>query len=506
MTEKVTRDVRRQPGHRKHKSDRASWWTRWAAVAGALVAIIGVPTALIKLWDPIHKALTGEQQEQSATFDQATSLLNQVARSERLNGLSKLIVLLRSQDSDLRRRVLLVLANFVATEKEAEVQAAVRDSFGMLAESKKLDPDDWTYFQGRLIEISRSLSKSGNLYERREHLLPSGPPSQEEFSARYVRDILVDNIRRGTANSINDYSKVYCVDCDFSGTNWQPGVNFAGAILDDSNFSRATLKRAIFDNAELAGSRFVEADLTAASFRSVNPPTQPPYAAHTPYVEHALAALKTEGSVLLVMPNFSCANLAFADFDGHTLFAAPFLATRTYVHGSSTPEPAWSSALPQVCQMVKGPTPCTFPALTVEPTKFFRATLTNTKLNTVQFIAIGPKEPFYRNFSVAVVGSAVEFNVWEGRLVESAWNLDSTPILPGTRVDDERLLAMLFQTAFRGALYEALWDPNSFPIEIQKFLQNSHPTQQDYRVNYLSPFLSGKEQGDRDATCVPRKD
>jgi uncharacterized protein YjbI with pentapeptide repeats len=85
--------------------------------------------------------------------------------------------------------------------------------------------------------------------------------------------------------------------------------------IDGANFSGATLRAAQFDNAELAGTKYVEADLRGASFRSLHEPIPNGYSeqsrfVRTAYIDHIASALNVNAVVDITMPNFSCARPA----------------------------------------------------------------------------------------------------------------------------------------------------------------------------------------------------
>src|SRR5262249_14311942 len=147
------------------------------------------------------------------------------------------------------------------------------------------------------------------------------------------------------------FRDIYCVECDFHSVRFPPGIDFTGAILDRANFRGAILNDAIFDNSELIGATFVEAELPGAKFRSVKttgPRSDDPKSnlyGRTQYLDHAVAELDENADIGITMPNFSCANLEKADFDGHALFPGLLRFRRVYSRKQSK-KPRWYKAVP----------------------------------------------------------------------------------------------------------------------------------------------------------------
>jgi uncharacterized protein YjbI with pentapeptide repeats len=109
----------------------------------------------------------------------------------------------------------------------------------------------------------------------------------------------------------------------------------------------------VFDNAELTGTTFAEADLRQAKFRSLDEPLTNAGGGdrdrvlfgRTTYLDHIASALDINPFVRIRMPNFSCANLADADFDHHSLFPGVIKLRRTY---------AKSDRSARICNALRG--------------------------------------------------------------------------------------------------------------------------------------------------------
>src|SRR5690242_13469192 len=92
----------------------------------------------------------------------------------------------------------------------------------------------------------------------------------DELAAETVGKLIAINVRKGAVPDYANYRGIYCTGCDFHGAVFPRGVDFSGAVLDRANFSGARLDAALFDNAALVETKFVEADLRGARFRSLD--------------------------------------------------------------------------------------------------------------------------------------------------------------------------------------------------------------------------------------------
>jgi uncharacterized protein YjbI with pentapeptide repeats len=114
-------------------------------------------------------------------------------------------------------------------------------------------------------------------------------------------------------------SRIYLADVDLSTLDLK-GVSFADSILAWSNFSFAKLDGCSFANADLQGVSFVGASATRAKFTVMVDRTVP--TRHDVYVREQMNRetrtwRAVSGSFVVDGPNFTCADLSYADFTGH---------------------------------------------------------------------------------------------------------------------------------------------------------------------------------------------
>src|SRR5262249_2044396 len=184
---------------------------------------------------------------------------------------------------------------------------------------------------------------------------------------------------------------------------------------------------AIFDNAELANTTFVGADLRQASFRSLDESAaslaagdRVPFG-RTQYIDHLAGALDVNAQVAFRMPNFSCANLEGAIFDGHALFPGVIEWRRSYSKADQT-KSGWYQTVPSyVKEDAQTKDKVDFAPLVVQPPKFSKASLKNAHLDKSQFFTFGQPSEFSQ-FSTSSSGINVgDVGVSQGMMTEDAF-------------------------------------------------------------------------------------
>jgi hypothetical protein len=294
--------------------------------------VITVAATAYGIWDSYDKTILDRERtradrertrlaDQRARFEDAIKRLESSSTISKLVGVSVLSGYLDASNKEAHRQILFTLAGLMATEKDPQTQRAVIDLMASIPKDGPIALADWRYFQDMLLTQNRALMAKGDLSHHR-HFQPASPLTDDERAARTVGRLIASNVRKWVVSDYSNYRGIYCEDCDFHGIAFPHGVDFTGAVLDGSNFSGARLEAAVFDNAELAGTNFVEADLRQAKFRSLNESLirDRTLFGRTTYLDHIASALDINASVYIKLPNFSCANLADANFDYHSLF------------------------------------------------------------------------------------------------------------------------------------------------------------------------------------------
>jgi uncharacterized protein YjbI with pentapeptide repeats len=251
-----------------------------------------------------------------------------------LSGVAALRIFLTAPDSDsaTRLQILSSLAKLLAVEEKPVVRSALVDSFASIPQN---DSRALEVALGSLVESSRAIVAEANLAAEPPILRPAGPAEERAYS---VGQAIAQIVRLGARPA--DLSGIYCAECDFSGRSLA-GYRFAAAILPRADFSGAMLEGVAFDGAELDGARFVAARLGRATFV-----TKPERRAGT-YLWRRLRAFAQarEGKVIpegpgdtkkfdpanyfwASGPDFSCADLSGARFEGFPLFRVQSLEAR----------------------------------------------------------------------------------------------------------------------------------------------------------------------------------
>jgi uncharacterized protein YjbI with pentapeptide repeats len=243
-----------------------------------------------------------------------------------------------------------------------------------------------------LVTQSRALLAKADLAHHRQFQSAS-PLNDDERAARTVGKLIATNVRKGVVADYSNYRGIYCTECDFRGGTFPHGADFTGAVLDGSNFSGARLEAAVFDNAELAGTKFVEADLRQAKFRSQHRPLRnaddvddgPALPGRTMYLDHVASALDLNPVVGIRMPNFSCANLADANFDYHSLFPGVIQVYRSYTKGDEGKLGWYQNVSVYYKDILRRRPSIDFLVAQISPPKFLKADITGAHFENVRF-------------------------------------------------------------------------------------------------------------------------
>lgn len=482
------------------------WWSRLFKNAIAFGGVVTVAASAYGIWDSYNKTILDRERtladrertrlaDQRIRFEDAIKRLESTSTISKLVGVSLLSGYLDASNKENHRQVLFTLAGLTATEKDSQTQAAVIDLMTAIPKDGPIALADWRYFQDSLVTQSRALMAKGDLWHHR-HFGSTSPLTDDERAARTVGRLIALNVRKGVVSDHADYRGIYCGECDFHGAAFPRGVDFTGAVLDRSNFSGATLEASVFDNAELLGTRFVEADLRRAKFRSLDESLASQSGSagdrtllsfgRTRYLEHIVSALDINPSVDITMPNFSCANLAEANFDFHSLFPG--------VIGRRSKSDQLKSGFVRI----------------VLPPKFFKANIAGAHLERARFFTFtdwdGPPD-YYLPFSNTVrVG---EIGVVQGNIDVKALRLDGEDNNGGHTAPTLPTEVLIFQDRLKATFFSVELDHASLPEHIADFLKkktvqfrnSDFPERDNFLGTFRSPFGGGR---DPDLDCTPR--
>ena len=335
----------------KQEAKPEKWWSK---VIKNIIAIGGIATVagtVFGLWDTYDKTITDRENARMA--DQRTQIERAIERLESPSTISKLIGVsvlseylrptspesnstfaklycywapsrcARSNNGDVRRQILSTLANAMAAEKDPQIQAAYTNLITSLPKDGLITKEQWGDFHKLLVQANQALTAKGDLVRHR-HFAVASPISDEENIARVLGKIIAINVRNIRVPAHLNYRGIYCEGCDFRDVIFAEKVDFTGAVLDNADFSGATMKSAISRQRgdcwhEVCGNRSARCTIPQSRGSStldsaVNDRVP---SGRTAYIDHVVSALDKNAIVKIVMPNFSCANLEGAHFERH---------------------------------------------------------------------------------------------------------------------------------------------------------------------------------------------
>jgi uncharacterized protein YjbI with pentapeptide repeats len=520
------------------------WWSRLFKNAIAFGGIVTVAATAYGIWDSYDKTIADREHtrlaDERTRFEDAVKRLESSSTISKLVGVSVLSNYLVASNKDLesssmisklvgvsvlsgylvasnkdkeahnknkeaQRQVLFTLAGLMATEKDPQIQAAVIDLMNSIPKDGPISLSDWRYFQDMLVTQSRALMDKGDLWRHRQFQSAS-PLTDDERAARTVGKLIASNIRKGVVPDYPNYRGIYCEECDFHGVAFPYGIDFTGAVLDRSNFSNARLEAAVFDNAELQGTKFVEADLRQAKFRSLDESlmnggggdSDRVLFGRTRYLDHIASALDINATVDVRMPNFSCANLADANFDRHSLFPGVILLQRSYAK-SDQDKSGWYQNVPAFLKDEAKTRPTVnFPVARISPPKFLKANIAGAHFERARFFTFTATDDFPDYMSSSSGVRLADIMVVQGNMHDEAFQLEGEKN-KGGRETSVPIEVSRFQRRLKAAFYSVELDRASLPENVADFLKKSVPEKRDFLSIFRTP-----EGADPDLGCTPR--
>lgn len=504
-----------------------------AAPVGVFITIFAT---LFGIWDTYDKTILERQHQLVADLhvriEDAMKRLESSTQMSKLLGVSVLSSYLNHGDSEIRRQVFFSYASLMATDPDTQIQSAVYDLVdeakppstasegnvvvrlgrAVFGERNEGGETDWRYFDNQLVKHNRNLVKKAGLAKKRKNLFGATegePLTPEEKSAQGLGHLIALIARKNIFPSYGDFHGIYCVACDFRDVVFPDHADFTGAILDRADFSHATLRSATFDNAHLLGARFISADLYEAYFRSLDDDSRdsrkPALSLHTRYLEVAAAALGSQARVNFVMPDFSCAKLVGAHFDGHALFPGVQDRVLRTVYKDRHKNAWWADTAPSYAQdWADQYGTMEFDAVAFAVPKFFKANLKGADFENVRFFGIEAKSLFGEGyFQLAMPIPAGEYVLHQGVL-------GPLPFGQKTLAHGSRELRAL--TDFRRGLPTAFFGSNfpeaKLPPGIKALLAWSKPNRVYYSWVYPQLLAMDRESammGKTPASCQTRR-
>jgi uncharacterized protein YjbI with pentapeptide repeats len=501
----------------KRDAEPERWWLKLVRNVVAVGGVVTLAATVFGIWDSYNKTIVDRERtrtaDQRARFEDAIKRLESSSTISKLVGVSVLSGYLGASNKELHRQVLFTLAGLMAAEKDSQTQAAVINLMDSIPRDGPIAPTDWRYFQDMLVTQSRALMAKGDLSRHRYFRFSQSPFMADELAARTVGKLIAINARKGAVPDYANYRGIYCADCDFQGVVFPRGVDFTGAVLDRANFSRARLEASLFDNAAVVATKFVEADLRGAHFRSLDMSVNSAASGEgndrvpfgrTAYLDFIAYALNVNANVDMRMPNFSCANLEGATFHYHALFPGVMTARRSYVN-SAKDKPRWHQDLDQDLKERA------FQPALAAPPKFLKANIKEAHFEKARFFAFSeyPNSSIYMKSATRTI--IEELNFYQGDMTDNAFQIEAENNNSSvkrrednarTNVKDLDRDLLLFQQRMRAAFYLVELDHASLPENMANFLKRSIPTLGDFQSVFRTP---GSSALDQDLECTPRR-
>jgi uncharacterized protein YjbI with pentapeptide repeats len=296
-------------------------WLEWAKAASGPVAVLGL----------IVSVVLGQLQLRTATetrledrFQKEVAHLGSSSSGERLTGVAGLsLILADPSEMQRHREAVSFLVNALAVEQDAVVRGALVSALA------QLDPKDPR--QGSLVAVALSLLVDRNRVLTGLHEFSAAELTREgiEKSAGVgpivaTGKVLAGLIQRGARVKGVSLAAIACIACDFSGPAVDlSGVDLSSSVLADADFSYAHLEGATLTDALLTGTQFFGAHLRAAQlgvtgvlgvgdassrYRRLRDQSA------LNYYKYALDEINES-----LFPDFSCADLHDAQFEGRVL-------------------------------------------------------------------------------------------------------------------------------------------------------------------------------------------
>lgn len=292
----------------------------WAKAASVFAALVGIATTLYLGQKQTDLAQTASQNQSRQAeearaadrFDKALGRLSDSNPGVRMTGIAGLRLFLNDGNEQHQKDALHYLVTAIAEEKSREVQQAILDAFVDAKRFSQVAKDDALR---TAVELDRSVTESvvrekqaaiektrraliAKFLSKKEGDLPStiyesdlknltflqlmqvkqitakslfydpniSGATAPEDTITLEKFVTVINllIAAGAKNITNNWTKIYCQNCDFSGAGDLSGARFDEAHLSGANFAHVKLQNATFRDAALGNTVFFSSDLSNA--------------------------------------------------------------------------------------------------------------------------------------------------------------------------------------------------------------------------------------------------
>jgi uncharacterized protein YjbI with pentapeptide repeats len=265
---------------------RPSQAREWIKALTGLGAVAALLAALFQLQQSYY-------QRADDRLERALGRLASPNVTDRLAGISTLRIVLDEGRSSERRLANSALANSLSVETDPIVSGAILDILRPTdTESRDAVLEELANGSRGLLPIALK-AQPGQAFQ--DWTIDKGDFGRLQSLERAIVTFLHSGART------TDLRNIYCVECNFEGLDLS-GVDFSGAVLNNSSFRNSNLTNSSFDHSVLLATNFANANLTGAKF--------------TLDLQHSafLADTLANNGEMAWGPDFSCANLENADF------------------------------------------------------------------------------------------------------------------------------------------------------------------------------------------------
>lgn len=293
-----------------------------AAIGGLLTAIAAVVGLFLSTAQWLRAEDAARRLRTEERLDRSLASLGGENAATRLGAVVSLGSFL-TRDAEYASAALQALTNALAIEESITVRNAI------VARIERIDPAQMSKTEldralESLIVVSRGLVDEGSLWSSRRTSVFFIPNHDTVESRALSVGTAIASLLHNGARS-RDMSRVYLSSVDLRDLNLT-GVRWDDSILAWTDFSRSDLRGASFRDADLEGTTFVRARLSRADF-SVSADAVATKRRFN-YVREQLNrnqpnAQQTHARPTFAIhgPDFTCADLAVANFDRHPLVA-----------------------------------------------------------------------------------------------------------------------------------------------------------------------------------------
>lgn len=324
------------------RSGRAMEWLKALTVPAALIA------AWVTYLSATRQSDSAAENRAADRFDKALARLASEKFNDRITGIAGIRQFLQKSNSpQLQEQALQFLVNAASIETNPQIQDAIQETFtalkpGQVSQTALDNALQTAVERSRILTASIIEAWPGRVEQNKKQRLAQMPALHlraEDISSP-IPDSLIGNLSlkeyqavleyetgpftnalteerlplKGLAKLIprlmklggkhQDFSGIYCKDCDFTGIVGLDGCQFNNAHLAGADFSHVSLRGASFQDSNIDGTFFYASDLTGANL------------SNKAYHGYETGTPSNHGTISFRFPYLECAKLEGANLTG----------------------------------------------------------------------------------------------------------------------------------------------------------------------------------------------